>query len=50
MVIHEMCLGEGIVEAESANGIKFWTLSSEKHEKFAVSSIETKLDEPGMRL
>ena len=38
--ITQMYLGGEILEVDNSKGIKFWAMSSEKYEKYAVFNIE----------
>ena len=46
----DMYLGGSIAVAETANGTKCWTLSSEKYVKAAVANVEGALSKKGLRL
>ena len=46
----DMCLGASLSELETADGTKFWTMSSEKYVKLAIENVEARLSKSDLRL
>lgn len=48
--IPDMYLGAGLAKVETASGTHCWTISSEKYLKTAITNVEAKLAQSGLRL
>ena len=46
----DMYLGESLSELETADGTKFWTMSSEKYVKADIENVEARLAKSAVRL